>query len=152
MAISSISSADTNAYQSVSSVKSTPAAEPGKVAATQKSSEEGSKAPEKVTSTNIVNRVQNKEAGQSMFEITERQQESSENNITEVLKKAVEDINKNAGNSEAQFAVHEETNRIMIKIVDKSTKEVIKEFPPEKTLDLIAKAWELAGLTVDERR
>lgn len=39
-----------------------------------------------------------------------------------------------------------------IKIVDKETKEVIKEFPPEKTLDMIAKVWEMAGIMVDERR
>ena len=33
----------------------------------------------------------------------------------------------------------------------KNKKEVIKEFPPEETLDLIAKAWELAGIMVDKR-
>ena len=55
-------------------------------------------------------------------------------------------------NSEVAFGFHEGTNRVMIKIVDKETKEVIKELPPEKTLDLIAKAWELAGIMVDERR
>lgn len=71
---------------------------------------------------------------------------------TAALKKAVEEINKNAKHSEAQFAVHEATNRIMVKIVDKDTKKVLKEFPPEETLDMIAKAWELAGLTVDEHR
>jgi len=37
-------------------------------------------------------------------------------------------------------------------MVDKRTKEVIKEFPAEQTLDLIAKAWELAGIMVDEKR
>ncbi len=47
--------------------------------------------------------------------------------------------------SEAVFGIHEKTNRITIKIVDKKTKEVIREFPPEETLDMIAKAWELAG-------
>ena len=70
----------------------------------------------------------------------------------EQMKKAVENLNKKMSNSEALFGIHEETNRVTIKIVDKSTKEVIKEFPPEKTLDMIAKAWELAGLLVDERR
>ena len=30
--------------------------------------------------------------------------------------------------------------------------EVIKEFPPEKTLDMIAKVWEVAGILVDEKR
>ena len=54
--------------------------------------------------------------------------------------------------SEAVFGIHEETNRVTIKIVDKDTKEVIKELPPEKTLDMIAKAWELAGILVDEKR
>ena len=48
--------------------------------------------------------------------------------------------------------MHEKTNRITIKIVDKETKEIIKEFPPEKTLDMIAKVWEVAGLMVDEKR
>ena len=48
--------------------------------------------------------------------------------------------------------MHEETNRVTIKIVDKETKEIIKEFPPEKTLDMIAKVWEMAGLFVDEKR
>lgn len=70
----------------------------------------------------------------------------------EQLKKAVEEINKKANNSEAVFGVHEDTNRITIKIVDKQSKEVIKEFPPEKTLDMIAKVWEMAGLMVDEKR
>ena len=70
------------------------------------------------------------------------------------LRKAVEDINKSAAGSqsEAIFGIHDKTNRVTIKIVDKKTKEVIKEYPPEKTLDMIAKAWELAGLMVDEKR
>ena len=70
----------------------------------------------------------------------------------EEYKKAVEEINKRASNSEAVFGVHDGTNRVTIKIVDKQTKEVIKEFPPDKTLDMIAKVWEMAGLMVDEKR
>ena len=67
------------------------------------------------------------------------------------IKRALDDINKKANNSEAIFGIHEATNRVMIKIVDKDTKKVIKELPPEKTLDMIAKVWELAGLMVDEK-
>ena len=77
----------------------------------------------------------------------ENQQAAKEN-----MKKAVENLNKTLPNSEAVFGIHEKTNRVTIKIVDKETKEVIKEFPPEKTLDMIAKVWEIAGLLVDERR
>lgn len=68
------------------------------------------------------------------------------------VRKAVEDINRKASYSEVQFGVHEATNRITIKIVDRDTKKVIRELPPEKTLDMIAKAWELAGILVDEKR
>ena len=79
----------------------------------------------------------------------EQQQQQPTN---EQIKKAVEQMNKSMFNSEAVFGIHEGTNRVTIKIVDKDTKEVIKELPPEKTLDMIAKVWEMAGILVDERR
>ena len=67
------------------------------------------------------------------------------------MKKAVENINKNLSNSEAIFGIHDATNRVTIKIVDKDSKEVLRELPPEKILNMIAKVWELAGLMVDEK-
>ena len=70
----------------------------------------------------------------------------------EQIKKAVETMNKKMSNSEAVFGIHEATNRVTIKIIDKDSKEVIRELPPEKTLDMIAKVWEMAGILVDERR
>ena len=70
----------------------------------------------------------------------------------EQIRKAVESINKKMANAEAVFGIHEGTNRVTIKIVDKETKKTIKELPPEKTLDMIAKVWEMAGILVDEKR
>ena len=67
------------------------------------------------------------------------------------IRKAVDEINKKAHNSEAVFGIHQATNRVTIKIVDKDTKKVLKEYPPEKTLDMIAKVWEMAGLLVDQK-
>lgn len=67
------------------------------------------------------------------------------------IQKAVDEINKKAYNSEAVFGIHDATNRVTIKIIDKDTKEVLKEYPPEKTLDMIAKVWEMAGLLVDQK-
>ena len=69
-----------------------------------------------------------------------------------ILRKTAEEIKRNSKNSEAVFGVHDRTNRITIKIVDKDTKEVLKEYPPEQMLDMIAKVWEMAGLMVDEKR
>lgn len=51
-----------------------------------------------------------------------------------------------------KFSIHEQTKQIMVKVINKETKEVIREFPPEKILDMIAKMWEVAGIMVDERR
>ena len=86
---------------------------------------------------------------------TEAQGKKSEAEIeaeNERIKKAVGDLNKKLdANTEAVFGVHEKTNRVTIKMVDKDTKKVIKEFPPDKTLDMIAKVWELAGIMVDEK-
>lgn len=72
----------------------------------------------------------------------------------EKIKSAVNDINNRikATTTECLFSYHEETNRISITVRDASTKEVIREIPPEKTLDMLAKAWELAGILVDEKR
>ena len=47
-------------------------------------------------------------------------------------------------------SVHETTKTIMYKMIDTETDEVIREFPPKKIQDMIAKMWELAGLFVDE--
>lgn len=80
--------------------------------------------------------------------------QAREQQQSEQLKKAIMEMNRriNNSNEEAVVGVHEDTNRIMIKIMDKETKEVIKEFPPEKTLDMIARIWEMAGILVDEKR
>lgn len=80
------------------------------------------------------------------------QQTQTTEQKNEGIRKAVEKLNKNMPQSEAVFGIHESTNRVMIKIVDKETKELIREYPAEETLDMIAKAWELAGILVDEKR
>lgn len=87
----------------------------------------------------------NKDQDKDKKQIPEKVSDSS-------LKKAVEDINRNSSNTEAIFGYHEGTNRVTIKIVDKDTKEVKREYPAEETLDMIQKIWEMAGLMVDEKR
>ena len=70
------------------------------------------------------------------------------------IKKAVNEINKKIRptHTSCQFSYHEETNRISIKVIDDDTEKVIREIPPEKTLDMIAKTLELEGILVDEKR
>ncbi|MFC7678559.1 flagellar protein FlaG [Paenibacillus sp. GCM10028914] len=47
--------------------------------------------------------------------------------------------------------VHEKTQAIMIKVLNKETGEIIREIPPEQTLEIVAKMMEFAGLIIDER-
>ena len=74
------------------------------------------------------------------------------------IKAAVDDLNKTVKqaspmhHTQLSFKYHEDTNRISITVTDSDTDEVIREIPPEKTLDMLAKAWEMAGLLGDERR
>ena len=79
-----------------------------------------------------------------------QQQQAPMNN--DAIKEALKELAKKETNIQSEFGIHEKTNRITVKLVDKTTKEVIKELPPEKTLDMIAKVWEYAGLLVDEKR
>ncbi|MCY9692376.1 flagellar protein FlaG [Paenibacillus alginolyticus] len=72
----------------------------------------------------------------------------------EIIIKAIEKANKalDGRYTSFEFSVHEKTKQISIKVIDKDTKEVIREIPPEKTLDMVARMWEMAGILVDEKR
>lgn len=70
------------------------------------------------------------------------------------LIEAIEKTNKVIEGTTCSFkySVHDVTKKIMVKVIDRETQEVIKEFPPEKILDMVAKMWEVAGIMIDERR
>ena len=50
-----------------------------------------------------------------------------------------------------EYNYDEDTKRVSIKVYDKDTDELVLEAPPEETLEAIKKAWELAGIIVDEK-
>ncbi|NLJ80899.1 MAG: flagellar protein FlaG [Firmicutes bacterium] len=61
------------------------------------------------------------------------------------LNSALEFINRGL-----EFTIHEETNRVMVKVIDLATGEVIKEIPPEELLDTVARIRDMIGLLLDE--
>ena len=71
-----------------------------------------------------------------------------------VIINAIEKVNKamTGTNRKFEYSIHEKTREVMVKVVDTDTNEVVREIPPEKILDLVAKLLEMAGLIVDERR
>ncbi len=70
------------------------------------------------------------------------------------IKDAIEKINSKIKDhrTRCEFTYHEESNRISIKMIDEATDEVIKEIPPEDTIKMADRLWEMAGLLLDERR
>ena len=71
-------------------------------------------------------------------------------NVNEAIEKL-----KHAGeifNRRLDFRVDEETNRVVVKVVDTTTDKVIKEIPSEQLLQLAAKIQEMIGILVDEER
>ena len=150
MTIEPISSVMTVQAQNTAAARNTVA----KVTTEENSSEYNPanvKAADKIDqTTTVVENAKGKDQNDTSSNPNSEQQQQITN---EQIKKAVEKLNKSMiSHSEAVFGIHEATNRITIKIVDKDTKEVIKELPPEKTLDMIAKVWEMAGILVDEKR
>ncbi|HEY8417197.1 MAG TPA: flagellar protein FlaG [Limnochordales bacterium] len=65
--------------------------------------------------------------------------------IADGLNRTLEAVDKRL-----KFLVHEETDRIYVKVIDEETGEVIREIPPEKILDLVGHIQKLIGLLIDE--
>lgn len=64
---------------------------------------------------------------------------------------AKEMIRQSMPHTEPRYGIHEETNRIMIQLVDTQTDELVREFPSRKDLDRLAKTLELSGNLLDEK-
>lgn len=63
------------------------------------------------------------------------------------LQNKIESIN----NFRIQFSEHEATGRILVKVIDKETEELIREIPPEDLLDALAKLDEMIGILFDKK-
>lgn len=84
-------------------------------------------------------------------------QNKNENKTEDFVKKISHniesaDIEINSHNSQIKFSMHRETNQVLGKVIDKETKEVIREFPPEEIVEMIAAMEQRAGLFVDTKK
>lgn len=71
-----------------------------------------------------------------------KQIKNSVNNLNKLLQKE---------NTHVEYKIHKYFGDVILKIVDNNTKEVVKEMPPEKILDMIQKMCEMDGLFVDKK-
>jgi len=72
---------------------------------------------------------------------------------SENLKKSAEEMTKwvQGLNTNIKFAVHEETNQLMVQVIDIVEQKVLREFPPRDYLDMIAKIREFVGMLLDKK-
>lgn len=69
------------------------------------------------------------------------------------LKSAVTQVNSKlkSTRTRCEYTYDDTVNRIAIKVIDEETGDVIKEIPPEETLKMIEKMWEIAGILMDKK-
>lgn len=118
----------------------------------------------KVDSTKVVRNLDNKQSLKTNVKESRKNTRIEKNNqldvekdvqqimTDEMMEKSVKQANKALKQHHRRIdrSVHDVTKTVMYKMVDTDTNEVIREFPPQKIQDMIAKMWELAGLFIDE--
>ena len=71
--------------------------------------------------------------------------EDSVNEMTETFNELMDKINCNI-----EFSYNKKVNMLNVKMIDKETKEVIKEFPPEEMIENMIKAKDWLGAFIDK--
>lgn len=97
--------------------------------------------------------VMKEASSQSMDIISEQRQDGKvsigEEHLIRMIDKAVKSLQ--GPQTTLDISIHEKTHEIMVKVLNKETGELIREVPPEKTLDLVANMMEIAGIIIDEK-
>ncbi|CAI85864.1 MULTISPECIES: flagellar protein FlaG [Pseudoalteromonas] len=86
---------------------------------------------------------------QSNAATTTQQQQPLEREQLEKVAQQLQDF-MGEMNRSLQFQVDEDSGRDVIKVLDKTTGDVIKQYPSEEVLSLVSKLSETAGLLIDQ--
>ncbi|MFY8300282.1 flagellar protein FlaG [Pseudoalteromonas sp. SS15] len=70
---------------------------------------------------------------------------------TEELKKVAQQLQEFVSemNKGLEFSVHEDSGRDVIKVIDKSSGDLVKQYPSEEVLDIVSKLAKATGTLVD---
>lgn len=91
------------------------------------------------------------------IEVQVKQHEQSKDKSDNVSKDKLEEVVKSMNqfllptNTSLKFTMHEELKEYYVQIVDEKTKEVIREIPSKKMLDMYAAMKDFLGLVVDRK-
>ncbi|MGV8146893.1 MAG: flagellar protein FlaG [Alkaliphilus sp.] len=100
-----------------------------------------------------VKKSEREEKVQPVEKVEQKPREEEKQYNEKQLKSAIESANKTFAqhNRHFQIAMHDRLNQVMVKVIDSSTDEVIREIPSSKLIDMVANMLEVAGLLMDDR-
>ena len=91
---------------------------------------------------------------------TQRPKETAENLLKKIQSYSKEEVEQYLNklfksnllfNRKLKLSVNRELNQVIVKVIDRSTDEVVREIPPEEIQRLEAKLKEAIGLLIDEQ-
>jgi flagellar protein FlaG len=106
-----------------------------------------------------VNRSQNskKRIKNEDQKVIENKKDAAQARVKELTKERIEEATEKLNETvqtlheDLQFELHDESERMFAKLVDLEKHETIKEFPPEKMLDMLGRIKKAVGLIIDEK-
>lgn len=85
------------------------------------------------------------------LDILDTTEEQLDKKLKDALSMANNKMKFTQPHTRLEFDYHDTVNRVSMKIVDRESGDVVKEIPPEKTIKMLEKLWEVAGLLFDEK-
>lgn len=95
------------------------------------------------------NDIDNNKFNKDVRDYLEEDQQKLEEDIKK-LNKTVDLVNDEV-NEQLKFKLHEESERMMVQVMNLKKNEVVREIPAEEVLDLIGKIKEMVGVFLDEK-
>jgi len=113
----------------------------------------GSADSEQSVENNLIG-IKATEGNQDTHQLAKKERQDEESSLsTPQLEKVAKQLQEFLGkmNQGLEFSVDEDSGRDVIKVIDKNSGELIKQYPSEEVLSLVAKLSEATGNFVDSK-
>jgi flagellar protein FlaG len=102
-----------------------------------------------VDDVNQVDKKNQQQLQKNQYDINPTEKQPLEREQLEEMAQQLQDF-MGEMNRSLQFKVDEDSGRDVIKVLDKNSGEVIKQYPSEEVLSLVSKLSESAGILIDQ--
>ena len=102
-----------------------------------------------VDDVNQVDKQNQQQLQKNQYDINPTEKQPLEREQLEEMAQQLQDF-MGEMNRSLQFKVDEDSGRDVIKVLDKNSGEVIKQYPSEEVLSLVSKLSESAGILIDQ--